>query len=479
MAADGNASAIMESHVSLEFIVGFAGLCAAFATALALLAVCPGAGVCYFDCVPANVIAALSMALGFLVVSVLQEKIARTDPSPLVVCEFAGFAAYAFYVPFADNPAVGIPLLVLASFATCALLSTWFCWACAQDKGRSPFLVAGGCLVACLACLLELCLDGTALPATVVVLAFASSATVCVLRERGAIVSRFPIIPSAESDSRSRIMPESTLKFSIDSFEFGLVLSVSFCAGAQFSCLFAAALAALLFIVDKATVKVVTERLLGMLAPPVAVAALCSLFLFGPQAQKAALAVMAMLFCLTTCVGWMAMVGHVKMSRLSPLRIFPKGRRYQYLACALGLAGGSFLCALAQDDWLLSVRVSVGLAAVVCLVFSVLHKSRFPEVGLEGDGADAAGGEGAGRPKEGRWRKRCRAFSEANGLSERQAEVLVLIAQGRSIEHISQQLFISASTVQTHVRNIYRKTGVHSRTELVDEIEATKLYGEE
>lgn len=108
-----------------------------------------------------------------------------------------------------------------------------------------------------------------------------------------------------------------------------------------------------------------------------------------------------------------------------------------------------------------------------------LPPSRFPEVGLEDEGGESGGDGSSDKPREGRWRKRCRAFCEANELSERQAEVLVLIAQGRSIEHVSQQLFISTSTVQTHVRNIYRKTGVHSRTELVDEIEATKLYGEE
>ncbi len=463
----------MESHVSLEFLVGSAGLFAAFSTALGLLAVYPGASVLYFDCVPANVLVAACMAVGFLLISILQEKIARTNPSPLVICEFAGFAAYACYPLAGSCTPLALGLLALASFATCALLSTWFCWTCAQEKGRASFLVSGACLVACLVCSVEARLDAAAMSGTIAVLAFASSVIVCVLRERGAIVNRFPIIPSKESDSRSRIMPESTLKFSIDSFEFGIVVAVSSCADAQTLCLLSAALAALLFIVDRATVKIVTERVLAMLAPPLAVAAMCSLFLFGPVAQKGALVVMSVLFCLTTCVGWMAMVGHVKMSRLSPLRIFPKGRRYQYFGCVLGLAGGTLLCLLAQGDWVLAVRVSVGLAVVVCLVFSLLHKSRFPEVGLECDDEQDA------ERKEGVWRKRCRAFSEANELSERQSEVLVLIAQGRSVDHVARQLFISTSTAQTHVRNIYRKTGVHSRQELLDEIEATKLYGEE
>ena len=70
-------------------------------------------------------------------------------------------------------------------------------------------------------------------------------------------------------------------------------------------------------------------------------------------------------------------------------------------------------------------------------------------------------------------------MSEECGLSERQYEVLMLVAQGRNAKYIEQALTISLSTAQTHIRNIYRKTGVHSRQELLDLIEDTKLYGEE
>ena len=42
-----------------------------------------------------------------------------------------------------------------------------------------------------------------------------------------------------------------------------------------------------------------------------------------------------------------------------------------------------------------------------------------------------------------RWKKRCRAVSEACGLSERQYEVLMLVAQGRNAKYIEQALTIS------------------------------------
>jgi len=52
-------------------------------------------------------------------------------------------------------------------------------------------------------------------------------------------------------------------------------------------------------------------------------------------------------------------------------------------------------------------------------------------------------------------------------LSEREIEVLRLIAAGLSNKKIMEGLFISLSTVKTHLRNIYSKLDVHSRTEAI------------
>jgi LuxR family maltose regulon positive regulatory protein len=52
-------------------------------------------------------------------------------------------------------------------------------------------------------------------------------------------------------------------------------------------------------------------------------------------------------------------------------------------------------------------------------------------------------------------------------LSERELEVLQLIAEGFSNREIAQKLFLSVSTVKVHTYNIYSKLGVHSRTQAV------------
>jgi LuxR family maltose regulon positive regulatory protein len=52
-------------------------------------------------------------------------------------------------------------------------------------------------------------------------------------------------------------------------------------------------------------------------------------------------------------------------------------------------------------------------------------------------------------------------------LSERELEILRLIADGLLNKEIAQQLIISQATVKRHVANIYGKLGVHHRTEAV------------
>ena len=55
------------------------------------------------------------------------------------------------------------------------------------------------------------------------------------------------------------------------------------------------------------------------------------------------------------------------------------------------------------------------------------------------------------------------------GLSEREREVLLFIAKGFTVGEIANMLHLSAHTVATHVKHIYRKLAVHSRTEAVFE----------
>ena len=63
---------------------------------------------------------------------------------------------------------------------------------------------------------------------------------------------------------------------------------------------------------------------------------------------------------------------------------------------------------------------------------------------------------------------RCIALARQYGLTSREAEVLSLLAQGRSGTYISEHLCVSKNTVKGHVKSIYTKLGIHSKQELID-----------
>ena len=52
-------------------------------------------------------------------------------------------------------------------------------------------------------------------------------------------------------------------------------------------------------------------------------------------------------------------------------------------------------------------------------------------------------------------------------LSERETEVLVLVARGLSNEQIAEELHLAPSTVKRHLANVYERVGVRSRSEAV------------
>lgn len=160
--------------------------------------------------------------------------------------------------------------------------------------------------------------------------------------------------------------------------------------------------------------------------------------------------------------------------------------------------GGSALGEIA-GLYLVAHHLLFLIVAVVCLVvvagFSFSNKAFVIEVG---DGDEAAFGPTAGQdasarrlastgasepsfdrdgersdaPQEGRFLtsvddQALRLFAEEHGLSVRETGVLRLWVMGYSGTAIENELTISKSTVKTHIKHIYEKTGAHSRSDLI------------
>jgi DNA-binding CsgD family transcriptional regulator len=137
----------------------------------------------------------------------------------------------------------------------------------------------------------------------------------------------------------------------------------------------------------------------------------------------------------------------------------------RFRAAEASLIAGDRPAAEASLDAAQARATALGAAPLLALIDGLARRARLPrkaavaepapaDAGAETPSADAvtAAPEGAA------------AFA-ALGLSAREAEVLALVAAGRTNGQIAQELFISPKTASVHVTHILDKLGVSSRIE--------------
>lgn len=69
-----------------------------------------------------------------------------------------------------------------------------------------------------------------------------------------------------------------------------------------------------------------------------------------------------------------------------------------------------------------------------------------------------------------------RFVATEHDVTQRETDVMLLLAQGKTRRAICEELTVSPDTVKTHVRAIYRKLNVHSQQELIDRIVAEREH---
>lgn len=87
--------------------------------------------------------------------------------------------------------------------------------------------------------------------------------------------------------------------------------------------------------------------------------------------------------------------------------------------------------------------------------------ARLPPLPSPGDPAVDASEGGAESARGGR------PVPLEDPLSERERQVLGLLAAGKTNREVAAELYVAEGTVKAHVAGIYRKLGVHSRAEAV------------
>lgn len=149
----------------------------------------------------------------------------------------------------------------------------------------------------------------------------------------------------------------------------------------------------------------------------------------------------------------------------------------QWLVCYWVLPRLLFDGAWGVSPWGVVVGVLLLLVCALLALCAVLLAVRWRGVsaagrGTAGDEGRDAWGEAAGSPVD-RGVLAEQRLVEGYGLTEREAQVAVLFAEGFSLGAVAERLGMGKSTAQSHSKAIYRKCAIHTKDELIAIVRGT------
>lgn len=179
------------------------------------------------------------------------------------------------------------------------------------------------------------------------------------------------------------------------------------------------------------------------------------------------------------CATWVYFSDVTQRYRISPFIVFGFGRG--------ALAAGTLISVFISSPFGLNILDRRG---VVILIFAALliayvlipQDSTIRDLTIvdgSGHGLDNRGGGAEDNDKKtthiGWFKYKCNALATRYLLSQRETEVLFLLAKGRNAAYIQERLYISEGTARTHMRHIYKKLNIHTQQELINMVDSMQV----
>ena len=132
---------------------------------------------------------------------------------------------------------------------------------------------------------------------------------------------------------------------------------------------------------------------------------------------------------------------------------------------ALGAAGLSYVPLL--------------VVVVMAVTFVALREGRLSSAwGVRLAETAGVGGGGARSVEDrGSLTRACSALARERNLSQREEEVLLLLAQKKTARDIERELCVANGTAKAHIRHVYQKLDIHAREELFAMVEGRRVEG--
>ena len=162
----------------------------------------------------------------------------------------------------------------------------------------------------------------------------------------------------------------------------------------------------------------------------------------------------------------MIILGEVSFRlRVSALCLFAIVKIFNYGGM---FAGSAFRGVLLDEAGAFTPVLSLALTVAVAVAGAIMLSER----GLFSNWGVCAAGDDDPSSDDGYFGSVTR-LAATFGLTAREEEVLHLLAQGKMVAAIADDLFLAQGTVKAHIQHIYQKLGIHSRSELEDALRAS------
>ncbi len=280
------------------------------------------------------------------------------------------------------------------------------------------------------------------------------------------------VVRAAESKERNKSSLKSSAAAVGNSICIGFVvycssLAISF-EWARAALGFTAIAAAVVMVVDICRKGIVSseEAQLRFFLPCVVLGFLPIPF-FGEIGCLVGCAILSVVFTMQFITNMGAVAENVYLFKLSPVRYFASSRIGNAIGLLFGYLFGFFAFGPFGQSGLAPISALFIMVAILIVLATFFYKNRYPSL--------SENGEAAADTKKGRWMKKCDVLAQRSGLTQREHEILRYLAKGHDNEFIQSKLYVSQSTVKSHVYSIYRKIGIHSRKELMTLIEQVDL----
>ena len=138
----------------------------------------------------------------------------------------------------------------------------------------------------------------------------------------------------------------------------------------------------------------------------------------------------------------------------------------QFVARSIGQLVNHLLATMSNEP---VIQAAVSVLAIMFIIVASLvmasEKGLFTTWGSHQTDPEAVNAEYGGIPFT---QMRIDGICDTYGLTQREADVVKLLAQGKSNSVIANEMFIAVGTVKAHIQHVYQKLGIHTRKELFE-----------